>query len=138
HAERFHLSLSDEFRELVRGHWHIPPDGPTVLFVGSGFRRKGFDRLLKAWSSPQMKDTYLIVVGDDAQRDRYQALAEDWTHRKAIFVGRRDEVESYYGAADLLALPAVQEAFGNVVLEALAAGLPALVSRTVGASEILK
>lgn len=136
--ERFNLSLRDKFRELVRGQWHIPLDAPTVLFVGSGFRRKGLDRLLKAWNSPQLKDTYLIVVGDDAQRGRYQALAEDWTHRKAIFVGRRDDVESYYGAADLLALPAVQEAFGNVVLEALAAGLPALVSRTVGASEILK
>jgi UDP-glucose:(heptosyl)LPS alpha-1,3-glucosyltransferase len=85
-----------------------------------------------------MKDTYLVVVGDDAQRGRYQALAKDQTHGKVVFVGRRDDVETYYGAADLLALPAVQEAFGNVVLEALAAGLPTVVSRTVGASEILK
>jgi UDP-glucose:(heptosyl)LPS alpha-1,3-glucosyltransferase len=136
--KRFHLSLRDRFRELIRKQWHIPLDAPTVLFVGSGFRRKGLGRLLKAWSSPQMKDTYLVVVGDDAQRGRYQALAEDRTHGKVVFVGRRDDVESYYGAADLLALPAVQEAFGNVVLEALAAGLPAVVSRTVGASEILK
>lgn len=136
--KRFHLGLRDQFRQLIRKQWHIPLDAPTVLFVGSGFRRKGLDRLLKAWSSPQMKDTYLVVVGDDAQRSRYQALAEDRTHGKVVFVGRRDDVESYYGAADLLALPAVQEAFGNVVLEALAAGLPAVVSRTVGASEILK
>jgi UDP-glucose:(heptosyl)LPS alpha-1,3-glucosyltransferase len=85
-----------------------------------------------------MKDTYLVVVGDDAQRGRYQALAQDRTHGKVVFVGRRDDVETYYGAADLLALPAVQEAFGNVVLEALAAGLPTVVSRTAGASEILK
>jgi len=136
--ERFNLSLRYKFRELVREQWHIPLDAPTVLFVGSGFRRKGLDRLLKAWSSPQMKDIYLIVVGDDAQRGRYRALAEDRTQRKVVFVGRRDDIESYYGAADLLALPAVQEAFGNVVLEALAAGLPAVVSHTVGASEILK
>ena len=136
--KRFHLSLRDKCRELIRKQWHIPLDAPTVLFVGSGFRRKGLDRLLKAWSSPQMKDTYLVVVGEDAQRGRYQALAEDRTHGKVVFVGRRDDVESYYGAADLLALPAVQEAFGNVVLEALAAGLPVVVSRTVGASEILK
>ncbi len=122
--KRFHLSLRDKCRELIRKQWHIPLDAPTVLFVGSGFRRKGLDRLLKAWSSPQMKDTYLVVVGEDAQRGRYQALAEDRTHGKVVFVGRRDDVESYYGAADLLALPAVQEAFGNVVLEALAAGLP--------------
>jgi UDP-glucose:(heptosyl)LPS alpha-1,3-glucosyltransferase len=136
--KRFHFSLRDKFRPLIRKQWHIPLDAPTVLFVGSGFRRKGLDRLMKAWNSPQMKDAYLVVVGDDAQRARYQALAAERANGKIIFVGRRDDVESYYGAADLLALPAVQEAFGNVVLEALATGLPTVVSQVVGASEILK
>ena len=136
--KRFHFSLRDKFRTLIRKQWHIPLDAPTVLFVGSGFRRKGLDRLMKAWNSPQMKDAYLVVVGDDAQRTRYQALAAERANGKIIFVGRRDDVESYYGAADLLALPAVQEAFGNVVLEALATGLPTVVSQVVGASEILK
>jgi glycosyltransferase involved in cell wall biosynthesis len=46
-------------------------------------------------------------------------------------------VERYYGAADLVALPSVQEAFGNVVLEGLATGLPVVVSNAVGAAEIL-
>jgi UDP-glucose:(heptosyl)LPS alpha-1,3-glucosyltransferase len=136
--KRFHFSLRDKFRAPIRNQWHIPLDAPAVLFVGSGFRRKGLDRLLTAWSSPQMKDTYLVVVGDDAQRARYKALAEERAKGKVIFVGRRDDVERYYGAADLLALPAVQEAFGNVVLEGLATGLPAVVSPVVGASEILK
>jgi hypothetical protein len=77
------------------------------------------------------------VVGDDAQRRRYRAIAERLGTGKIVFVGKRDNVESYYSAADLVALPAVQEAFGNVVLEALASGLPVVVSPTVGASEIL-
>ena len=136
--KRFHLGLRDKFRALMRKQWHIPSDAPTVLFVGNGFRRKGLDRLLKAWQSPQLKDTYLIVVGDDAKRARYQTLAEERAEGRVIFAGRRDDVESYYGAADLLALPAVQEAFGNVILEAAAAGLPAVVSQVVGAAEILK
>ncbi|HEY7317825.1 MAG TPA: glycosyltransferase family 4 protein [Candidatus Binatia bacterium] len=136
--KRFHLALRDEFRAPIRRQWHIPSDAPMVLFVGSGFRRKGLDRLLNAWRSPELKDTYLLVVGDDAKRARYQALAEERAKGKVIFVGRRHDVESYYGAADLLALPAVQEAFGNVVLEAAATGLPAVVSRAVGAAEILE
>ena len=136
--KRFHLGLRDKFRALMRKQWRIPSDAPTVLFVGNGFRRKGLDRLLKAWQSPQLKDTYLIVVGDDAKRARYQTLAEERAEGRVIFAGRRDDVESYYGAADLLALPAVQEAFGNVILEAAAAGLPAVVSQVVGAAEILK
>lgn len=135
--KRYHPNLRDQFRELIRNQWHIPLDAPTVLFVGSGFRRKGLDRLLKAWSFAQIKDVYLVVVGDDAHRAKYQAWAEEHAKGRIIFVGRRDNVESYYGAADLLALPALQEAFGNVVLEALATGLPAVVSQVAGAAEIL-
>jgi UDP-glucose:(heptosyl)LPS alpha-1,3-glucosyltransferase len=135
--KRFHPALRQVFREPIKKQWDIPLHAPTVLFVGNGFRRKGLDRLLKAWALPQMKDTYLLVVGDDAQRRRYRVMAERLATGKVVFVGKRDNVESYYGAADLVALPAVQEAFGNVVLEALASGLPVVVSQAVGASEIL-
>jgi UDP-glucose:(heptosyl)LPS alpha-1,3-glucosyltransferase len=109
-----------------------------VLFVGSGFRRKGLDHLLAVWDSPELKEVYLLVVGEDARRDRYVAWAERQAPGRVLFTGRQTDVERYYGAADVVALPAVQEAFGNVVLEALASGLPVVVSRTVGAAEILK
>jgi UDP-glucose:(heptosyl)LPS alpha-1,3-glucosyltransferase len=122
----------------VRKQWGIPSNAPVVLFVGSGFRRKGLDRLFKAWSSPRLKGAYLLVVGDDAQRRRYRVRAETEANGRVVFAGRRGDVEAYYGAADLVALPAVQEAFGNVVLEALACGLPVIVSKAVGASELLR
>jgi UDP-glucose:(heptosyl)LPS alpha-1,3-glucosyltransferase len=134
---RFHPAVRRVAREKIRKAWGIPSEAFLVLFVGHGFRRKGLDRLLKAWSLPQMKHTYLVVVGDDAQRGRYKAVAEKQANGKVRFVGRRDDLESCYAAGDLVALPAVQEAFGNVVLEALASGLPVVVSRTVGASEVL-
>jgi UDP-glucose:(heptosyl)LPS alpha-1,3-glucosyltransferase len=136
--ERFRPALRQEFRESVRKQWQIPPEALTVLFVGSGFRRKGLDHLLAVWDSPKLKEVYLLVVGEDARRDRYGAWAERQGQGRVIFTGRQAKVERYYGAADLVALPAVQEAFGNVVLEALASGLPVVVSRTVGAAEVLK
>jgi UDP-glucose:(heptosyl)LPS alpha-1,3-glucosyltransferase len=136
--ERFYPGLRDRFRGTIRKLWHIPLDAPVVLFVGNSFYRKGLDRLLRVWSFPQMKETYLMVVGDEARRGRYKALAERQAGSRVVFVGRQEEVECYYGAADLLALPAVKEAFGNVVLEALASGLPAVVSKNVGAAEVLK
>jgi UDP-glucose:(heptosyl)LPS alpha-1,3-glucosyltransferase len=136
--KRFHPSSRANARERIRKQWGIPMDAPVVLFVGSGFRRKGLDRLLKIWGGACLRGTYLLVVGEDAQRNRYRSWSEREAKGRVLFTGRQREIENYYGAADLVALPAVQEAFGNVVLEALASGLPVVVSGAVGAGEILK
>ena len=137
-SQRFHPIRRAEARHRVRNLWKIPMDARLVLFVGSGFRRKGLDRLLAVWKSSALEGVFLLVVGADARLNRYQ----DWAHAVApgriIFAGRQEDVENYYAAADLVALPALQEAFGNVVLEALASGLPVLVSREVGAAEVLQ
>ena len=136
--ERFDPALREKFRESVRRQWQIPSEAFMVLFVGSGFRRKGLDRLLEIWNAPALKDVYLLVVGEDARRDRYIAWAQRQAPGRIVFTGRQSDIEQYYAAADLVALLAVQEAFGNVVLEALASGLPVVVSSTVGAAEVLK
>jgi UDP-glucose:(heptosyl)LPS alpha-1,3-glucosyltransferase len=133
---RFHPAKGREFGAAVRARWNIPVDAPLVLFVGSGFRRKGLDRLLAIWNLPELAKLYLLVVGSDARFGSYQARAAARAPGRIIFAGRQDDIENYYAAADLAALPALQEAFGNVVLEALASGLPVLVSRGVGAAEV--
>jgi len=74
--ERFHLSLREKWRCRIRQEWGIPDHAPLVAFVGSGFRRKGLDRLLAIWDSPGMRDAYLLVVGEDARTDRYRARAK--------------------------------------------------------------
>jgi UDP-glucose:(heptosyl)LPS alpha-1,3-glucosyltransferase len=134
---RFHPRERDQGHASIRERWRVPADAPMVLFVGNGFRRKGLDRLLSVWNSPRLKDTWLLVVGDDARIARYKAWGDRVGQGRVIFTGRQSDVENYYAAADLLALPAVQEAFGNVILEALSSGLPVLVSREVGAVEVL-
>lgn len=136
-TERFHPAKRDSVGLAVRQRHDIPPDAPLVLFVGNGFQRKGLDRLLALWDSPPMKDVYLLVVGDDARLGRYRAWGDKIAPGRVVFAGRRDDVENFYAAADMVALPSLQEAFGNVVLEALASGLPVLVSASAGAAEIL-
>jgi UDP-glucose:(heptosyl)LPS alpha-1,3-glucosyltransferase len=69
---------------------------------------------------------------------QYQARAKAVAGERIVFAGRQDAVERYYGAADVVALPSIQEAFGNVVLEGLACGLPVIVTRGVGAAEVLR
>ncbi|HEU4340197.1 MAG TPA: glycosyltransferase family 4 protein [Candidatus Binatia bacterium] len=136
--DRFHPSLREKWLAAIRNRWGIPIEAPLVLFVGSGFRRKGLDRLLTAWGSPGLRGSYLLIVGEDARLGAFRARAEKIAPGRIVFAGRQDHIEKYYGAADLLALPAVQEAFGNVVLEALASGVPVVVSRGVGAAELLR
>ncbi len=134
---RFHPSLRDTFRAKVRERWQIPESAPLVLFVGNGFRRKGLDFLLSVWSAPALSKAYLLVVGDDGRLGSYKARARSAAGERIVFAGRQEDVEYYYAAADVVALPSLQEAFGNVVLESLAAGLPVLVSREAGAAELL-
>lgn len=136
-TERFHPAKRDAIGPSVRRRNQIPLDAPLVLFVGNGFQRKGLDRLLTLWDAQPMKEVFLLVVGDDARLGHYKSWAERVAPGRIVFAGRRDDVENYYAAADLVALPSLQEAFGNVVLEALASGMPVLVSATAGAAEIL-
>jgi UDP-glucose:(heptosyl)LPS alpha-1,3-glucosyltransferase len=137
-TELFNPARRVEGGAKIRKAFNIPSAAPVVLFVGSGFQRKGLDRLLRAWNASKLSDAYLLVVGDDARLARYRTWAEQISRGKILFAGSRDDVEDFYAAADLVALPSLQEAFGNVVLEALASGVPVLVSAAAGAAEVLR
>jgi UDP-glucose:(heptosyl)LPS alpha-1,3-glucosyltransferase len=134
---RFHPGLRDGFRAQIRARWQIPQEAALVLFVGNGFRRKGLDVLLSVWSAPALSKAFLLVIGDDARLSAYKARARSVAGERVVFAGRQEDVENFYAAADVVALPSVQEAFGNIVLESLAAGVPVLVSRQAGAAELL-
>jgi UDP-glucose:(heptosyl)LPS alpha-1,3-glucosyltransferase len=137
-AARFHPRRRATSRRALRARLGIPDHAPLLLFVGNGFRRKGLDRLLAAWRGRAMEGLYLLVVGEDQNEKRYREAAGRIARDSIRFAGRQDGVEDFYAAADLLVLPALQEAFGNVVLEALASGLPVVVSAAVGAAELLE
>jgi len=134
---RFHPSRRGAMRDTLRARWNVPSEARLTLFVGSGFARKGLDRLLAIWDRSSLRQSYLMVAGDDSRMGYYKNWAQSVAGDHIVFVGRQDDIENYYASADLVALPALQEAFGNVVLESLASGVPVVVSREVGASAIL-
>jgi UDP-glucose:(heptosyl)LPS alpha-1,3-glucosyltransferase len=131
--KRFHPERRMNGGRSVRDKLGIAANCPVVLFLGTGFRRKGLDRLLQLWIRGELTGIYLLVVGNDTKLCHYQ---KQWGWEKTvIFVGPQKNVEDYYAAADLLVLPSIQEAFGNVVLEALASGLPVVTVPGVGAMD---
>jgi UDP-glucose:(heptosyl)LPS alpha-1,3-glucosyltransferase len=134
-SERFHPRLRPDARKRVRAEFGIPADRPIVLFVGTGFRRKGLDRLLRLWREHEMPGIYLVIVGNDAKLSSYR---NQHARKDVIFTGARADVQDFYGAAEVLVLPSVQEGFGNVVLEAYAAGLPVVTVPGVGAAEVIE
>jgi UDP-glucose:(heptosyl)LPS alpha-1,3-glucosyltransferase len=129
---RFHPARRQVEGRRIRAELGIPSNAQVVLFVGTGFKRKGLDRLLALWRRPEFAGIYLVVVGGDAKLNDY---AKRGTDRTVLFVGPQPAVEAYYAAADLFVLPSTQEAFGNAVLEALASGLPVVTVPEVGATE---
>ena len=135
--ERFKTANNPRLGEDVRRHLGIDRASPVVLFIGNAFRREGLGKLLEAWSMLDHKP-YLIVAGEDPAAASYHRLARRlWVERRVLFLGPRDDTPSLLAASDVLALPSLFDPFGNVVLEAMAAGLPVLTSARCGAAEVL-
>lgn len=96
------LNEGKKLRENLR----IPSDAPVVLFIGTGFRRKGLQRLLGLWELHELPGVYLLVVGNDARLSTYRTR---WSREKeVIFAGPQENVEDYYACADVLVLPAIR------------------------------
>lgn len=106
----------------------LPLVGRCVLFVGNDYGKKGLSALIHALRDLP-KDVYLAVVGNAAQIPKYlnEAKACGQTSR-IYFLGALKEVDVAYRAADCLAHPTLEDTFAMVVLEAMAFGLPVVVS----------
>jgi UDP-glucose:(heptosyl)LPS alpha-1,3-glucosyltransferase len=120
----------------IRRELGLSPEHPVVLTVGTGFRRKGVGVLLEIWKRAAPAGAALVVAGNDQHLAAWRRAARG-IDAPVVFTGPRADVERLYAAADLFVLASVQEAFGMVVLEALAAGLPVVTSRMAGAAELL-
>ncbi len=126
-------------RPKARAALGLKDDAIAVLFVGSGFERKGLKFLINAIAAiKDMSDIRLIVVGKGSQK-RYLRQAEELGVKgRVVFKGPQKDTLSYYAAADIFCLPSIYEPFSNACLEAMASGLPVVASEATGASEIIR
>lgn len=138
--EVFNTIQKFERRQRIRERHGISQDDIIVLFVGSGYERKGLLTLIRA--TALLKDhqprVRVVVLGKGRSRP-VQRLAktlglEDRVH----FLGTTSDVADYYVASDIFALPTLYEPFGNVYLEAMASEIPVITSPRSGASELIE
>ena len=117
----------------------ISKDSFVILFIGNGYLRKGLDKLLHSVARITTSAPFtLLVAGKDRQERNYKRLARDLgCHDKVRFLGPQENLASLYRLADVFVLPSLFDAFGNVVLEALYSGTPAIVGPHVGANELI-
>lgn len=146
-AERFHLlppgiaqdrrapPNAAEIRADLRREFGLADDERLVVQIGSGFKTKGLDRTLKAFAAlpdEWRRRARLIVIGqDDPKPFLLQMKALGIGDRVRILKGRSD-IPRFLLGADLLIHPAYNENTGTVLLEALVAGLPVLVTDVCG------
>ncbi len=142
--ERDRVAPADKDRigREFRAEFGIADDDLLLLFIGSGFIKKGLDRALlalKALPAELYERCHLHVLGrDNAEPFKRMAIRLGVADRVRFFTEGRDDVPRFLFAADGLMLPAYDELAGMVILEAMFAGVPALVSRNCGYAKYLE
>ena len=117
----------------------------VILFLGRIQSQKGLDTLARSFATvaPDFEDAALLVVGPD--EDGTRSKVEDTLRAAGVldrvaFAGMltgRDKLAAF-ACADLFVLPSYSEGFSNAVVEALAAGLPVIVSEQCNFPEVAK
>jgi UDP-glucose:(heptosyl)LPS alpha-1,3-glucosyltransferase len=134
-ADRRAPADAPAIRAQFRREFGLSDDSLLVVQIGSGFKTKGLDRSLRAIASlpkPLKKRTRLFVIGqDDPKPFLLQSKALGISDHIRILKGRSD-IPRFLLGADLLIHPAYNENTGTVLLEALVAGLPVLVTDVCG------
>lgn len=130
-------------RAEIRKRYGIGASDFLILFVGMNFEVKGLDTIIaalaKARTTRPEAAIRLLVVGR-GNESKYRAIARSHGVAEAVtFAGIQTEgIEKYFRAADAFALLSSFDTFGMVVLEAMAAELPVIVSPNVGAKDLVE
>lgn len=134
---------SDSQKAALKKQLTIEQDDFVFVFVGRLVADKGINELVVAFEAlfEENKKTKLLLVGDyEADLDPLspKTLSVIQSNNAIISVGFQSDVRPYLAISDALAFPSYREGFPNVVMQAGAMGLPAIVSDINGCNEIIK
>jgi UDP-glucose:(heptosyl)LPS alpha-1,3-glucosyltransferase len=108
-----------------------------VLLIGNDWRNKGLPCLVEAVTRIDASDVRILAVGADSIAPYVSEIQKRGLQSRVTFLPIRADVEFYYAAADAYVGPSLEDAFAMPPLEAMACGLPVIVSRQAGVSEVI-
>lgn len=131
---------SPEEKTALREGFNIPDNTFAILFVGSGFYRKGLRYLIEGFARLEVGErTPLLLISGKGNTRPYERLARALgVSERVRFLGADIPAPRLYRAAEVFVFPTLYEPFGNVCLEALASGLPCIFSPFSGGAEIVE
>lgn len=111
---------------------------PVITYIGRLAREKNLELLLDAWTSIRSRypSARLVLVGQGPLEEEIAGRGLAGVHLTGLLTGR--DLAEAYASADVFAFPSVTETFGNVLLEAMASGLPVVAAAAGGVLEFVR
>ena len=130
--------FSKEEKESVRRKFGFKSDELLIGSVVRFYNPKGADVLIEAFAKSGL-DAKLLLVGDGSQKEQLMELAKRLNiSEKVIFMGALEATSEIYNLFDICVVPSQKGGFDNVVIEAMACGIPTVATKATGIGEIAK
>jgi len=126
-----------ELRDAARQELHLAPEHFALLLIGNGWQNKGLPVILEAMGRLRELPLHLLIVGRDDPSPYQSALQNNSLTDRIHFLPVRPDVEFYYSAADIYVGPSKEDVLPLPPAEAMACGVPVIVSAACGISEII-
>jgi UDP-glucose:(heptosyl)LPS alpha-1,3-glucosyltransferase len=131
------IDYQESFKKLS-SEFSITQNQPIILFVGSGFKRKGVEEFLRIIAMIKTKGIKAFIVGKENNMSHYLNLSKELNiDNQVFFTGPRVDVSDFYTISDIFLFPTHYDPFSNVVLEAMYFENAVFTTCSNGASEIL-
>ena len=136
-STRFTPQTRERRRAPARRDLQLPVRAFVLLLVGNDLKNKGLPCLLEAVAQTRDPHLFILVVGKDDPASIQARIDSLGLGSRVRFLPVRPDVEFYYAAADAYVGPSLEDAFALPPAEAMACGLPVIVSSQAGVSEII-
>jgi glycosyltransferase involved in cell wall biosynthesis len=135
--ERFSPRVRQRLRSQARRELRLPEGAFSLLLIGNDWKKKGLPCLLDAVGQLQDARLWVLVAGRDDRTPFEARVRSCGLESQVRFLPLRPDVECYYAAADAYVGPSLEDAFALPPAEAMACGLPVIVSNQAGVCEII-